>query len=59
MRLRERALERIRALPGQDAEVIAVEGIALVARLEGIGGAGLPDLLDWAEEYRGARAPAA
>ncbi len=32
---------------------------ALLARLEGIGGASLPDLLDWAEEYRGARAPAA
>lgn len=28
-------------------------------RLDGIGRAALPDLLDWAEEFRGARAPAA
>jgi hypothetical protein len=31
----------------------------LVARLEGLGTATLPDLLDWAEGYRGARATAA
>jgi hypothetical protein len=31
----------------------------LVARFEAIGAATLPDLLDWAEEYRGARAVAA
>jgi hypothetical protein len=32
---------------------------ALVERLEGIPRASLPELLDWAEEFRGARAPAA
>jgi DNA polymerase III delta prime subunit len=31
----------------------------LVARLEGLGTATLPDLLDWAEDYRGNRAAAA
>ena len=31
----------------------------LVAKLEGLGAATLPDLLDWAEDYRGARAAAA
>jgi DNA polymerase-3 subunit delta' len=35
------------------------ENATLVARLESIGAAGVPDLLDWAEEYRGARAVAA
>lgn len=35
------------------------EARELVARLEGLGTATLPDLLDWAEEHRGARAPAA
>ena len=30
-----------------------------VSRLDGLERAGLPDLLDWAEEFRGARAPAA
>jgi DNA polymerase III delta prime subunit len=30
----------------------------LLARLEGLAGAGLPALLDWAEEFRGARADA-
>jgi hypothetical protein len=32
---------------------------ALRLRIEGIGAASLPELLDWAEEYRGARADAA
>jgi len=32
---------------------------ALVERFEALGGTGLPDVLDWAEEYRGARAPSA
>jgi hypothetical protein len=32
---------------------------ALMLRIEGLGTASLPDLLDWAEEYRGARAEAA
>ena len=31
----------------------------LVARLDGLGAAGVPEILDWAEEYRGARAAAA
>ena len=31
----------------------------IAGRLDGIGRAGLPDLLDWAEEFRGARGPAA
>jgi DNA polymerase III delta prime subunit len=30
-----------------------------VARLEGVARASMPELLDWAEEFRGARAPAA
>jgi len=30
-----------------------------VARLDGVAAASVPDLLDWAEEFRGARAPAA
>lgn len=35
------------------------EAREVVARLEGLAAASLPDLLDWAEEYRGARAPVA
>jgi DNA polymerase III delta prime subunit len=35
------------------------EGAALQARLDAIGGASVPDLLDWAEQYRGPRAVAA
>jgi hypothetical protein len=35
------------------------EAREMVTRLEGLGAAGLPELLDWAEEYRGPRAPAA
>jgi len=35
------------------------ENAEIVQRLAQIGRAKLPDLLDWAEEYRGARAPAA
>lgn len=31
----------------------------IAARIAGLGRSGLPELLDWAEEYRGARAPAA
>jgi hypothetical protein len=34
-------------------------GQALAARLDGLPSGSLPDLLDWAEEFRGARAPAA
>jgi hypothetical protein len=35
------------------------ENAEIVARLDAIGAASMPDLLDWAEEYRGARAVAA
>jgi hypothetical protein len=35
------------------------ENSELVARLDGLARASVPDLLDWAEDYRGARAPAA
>ncbi len=35
------------------------EAAALALRLEGIGGAGIPELLDWAESFRGPRAIAA
>ena len=35
------------------------ENAELVGRLDAVGAESLPDLLDWAEEYRGARAPAA
>jgi len=31
----------------------------IAARIGGLAGTGLPELLDWAEEYRGARGPAA
>jgi DNA polymerase-3 subunit delta' len=37
----------------------APERRELVERLEGLGGLSLPELLDWAEEYRGGRAAAA
>ena len=35
------------------------EGRELSARLDALGSLAMPELLDWAEEYRGARAPAA
>jgi len=35
------------------------ENSELVTRLDGLAQASVPELLDWAEEYRGARAPAA
>ena len=35
------------------------QGREIAQRLEGIGGLGIPELLDWAEAYRGARGPAA
>jgi len=37
----------------------APEVQALASRLDALGSAGLPEILDWAEEYRGVRAPAA
>ena len=43
-------------LRGDDADDDIRE---IVTRLDGLGGASLPDLLDWAESYRGSRAPAA
>ncbi len=47
---RRRALDR-HALP-DDARV-------WIERFDELAGHGIPDLLDWAEEFRGARAPAA
>ena len=48
--------EEMRSLRGDDAP----EDVqALARRFDGIGELGLPELLDWAEEYRGARAVAA
>ena len=44
--------------PRRDA-LDADENAELVARLESLAAASIPDLLDWAEEYRGARAVAA
>jgi hypothetical protein len=41
------------------ARADADEAAALTARLAAIGSASLPDLLDWAEQYRGPRAVAA
>jgi DNA polymerase III delta prime subunit len=35
------------------------ERLELVGRLDGLAAASLPELLDWAEEFRGARGPAA
>ena len=48
------------AFRGRDAQALdADERADLEARFESIGAAKLPDLLDWAEEYRGPRAIAA
>jgi hypothetical protein len=48
------------AFPAQSGAAIDPDEHAeLVARLESIRAASVPDLLDWAEEYRGARAVAA
>jgi hypothetical protein len=44
--------------PPPEAEQDDPERRELVARLESLRGASLPALLDWAEEYRGARSEA-
>ncbi len=49
-------LRRGRTLLGDEASDETREQLA---RLERLAGASIPDVLDWAEEYRGARAPAA
>jgi DNA polymerase-3 subunit delta' len=51
--------QRIGFRPAEPDPLGAAEAQPLVARLEQLGGADLPALLDWAEEYRGARADAA
>lgn len=45
--------------PSQTSLLDDPENAELAGRLDAIGAASLPDLLDWAEEYRGARGPAA
>jgi DNA polymerase-3 subunit delta' len=50
--------QRVTFPPAPETEVPA-ETRALLERIEAVERAGLPELLDWAEEYRGARAPAA
>ena len=45
--------------PGEVDPLAGEEGQALAARLDALPRTGIPELLDWAEEFRGARAPAA
>jgi DNA polymerase-3 subunit delta' len=48
------------AFPGALADPLEdPERAELVRRLDGLAAAGVPELLDWAEEFRGARGPAA
>ena len=51
--------QRVAFRPPQESLLDDPDRAELVARLDAIGGATLPDLLDWAEEYKGARALAA
>jgi len=51
--------QRVAFRPPPERLLDEPERAELVARLDAIGGASLPDLLDWAEEYRGGRAVAA
>jgi DNA polymerase III delta prime subunit len=51
--------QRVPFAPAATDPVDDPERRELLTRLEGLPGATLPDLLDWAEEYRGARAAAA
>jgi DNA polymerase III delta prime subunit len=51
--------QRVAFRPPPERLLDEPERAELIARLDAIGGATLPDLLDWAEEYRGARAVAA
>jgi DNA polymerase III delta prime subunit len=49
----------VRRDSGIRGDDVPAERGSLVSRLDQIGSAGLPDLLDWAEQYRGNRARAA
>lgn len=51
--------QRVAFPPEPDTSLSDPERAELVARLNGLAKAPLPALLGWAEEYRGARAPAA
>ena len=51
--------QRVALRPPADAPLDDENNAELVARLDLIGRASVPDLLDWAEAYRGARAEAA
>ena len=50
--------QRVWFRPPRTSAIDDPDNAELVARLESIAAASVPDLLDWAEEYRGARAPA-
>jgi len=51
--------QRVAFRSGSDETTSDPESAETIARLESIGAASVPDLLDWAEEYRGQRAAAA
>ncbi len=51
--------QRVAFPPAADDPLAEPEAQELVARLEALGGARPHEILDWAEEFRGARAPAA
>ena len=51
--------QKVRFRPPATSALDDPENAELVGRLDAVGSASLPDLLDWAEAYRGARAPAA
>ncbi|MDH3520471.1 MAG: hypothetical protein OEM49_08450 [Myxococcales bacterium] len=51
--------QRVAFRPPRASDLDDPDLAALAARLDSIGQAALPDLLDWAEEYRGARAQVA
>jgi DNA polymerase-3 subunit delta' len=51
--------QRIALRPPAEDPLADEDNAQLVARLDDIGRADVPDLLDWAEDYRGARAEAA
>jgi DNA polymerase-3 subunit delta' len=49
---------RVAFRPPEQDPLALPERRELVARLDGLAGAGIPEILDWAERYRGARADA-
>jgi hypothetical protein len=51
--------QRVMFPPEPDTTLTDPEHAELVGRLDDLAGAPLPQLLNWAQEYRGARAPAA